>query len=77
MRKAHANALARLPMFFPDAPAVERSVLIGRTPKALAEAAERFGFDAVETDWNAALDEIDSSITSAQRTSTPGRRSPR
>ena len=59
MGRAHANALARLPMFFPDAPAVERSVLIGRSPDPLTDAAERLGFDAVETDWRAALDEID------------------
>lgn len=58
MGKAHANALARLPMFFPDAPEIKRSVLIGRTPDAVAAAAERLGFDAVETDWEAALNEI-------------------
>jgi predicted dehydrogenase len=59
MCKAHANALARLPIFFSDAPVIERSVLVGRTPDALAEAAERFGFETVETDWDAALDDID------------------
>jgi predicted dehydrogenase len=59
MGKAHANALARLPMFFPDAPTVERSVLIGRSPEPLVDTAERLGFDAVETDWGAAFDEID------------------
>jgi len=36
MGKAHANALARLPMFFPDAPAIERHTLIGRDKAALA-----------------------------------------
>lgn len=59
MGKAHANALARLPMFFPDAPDVERSVLIGRTEEAVESAAVRFGFDQVETDWEDALDDID------------------
>ena len=38
MGDAHANALARLPMFFPEAPAVERDVLIGRDEAALADA---------------------------------------
>ncbi|GAB3423421.1 Gfo/Idh/MocA family oxidoreductase [Haloparvum alkalitolerans] len=59
MGKAHANALARLPMFFPDAPAVERHTLIGRNEAALADAAERFGFAHTETDWEAALEEVD------------------
>lgn len=59
MGKAHANALARLPMFFPDAPEIERSVLIGRTTEAVKEAADRFGFNTVETEWETALDDID------------------
>jgi len=37
-------------MFFPDAPAIERSTLIGGSPEPLADAAGRLGFDAVETD---------------------------
>ncbi|GAB6880578.1 Gfo/Idh/MocA family oxidoreductase [Halorubrum gandharaense] len=59
MGKAHANALARLPMFFPDAPAVERHTLVGRDEEALADAAERFGFANTETDWEAAIEEVD------------------
>jgi len=59
MGKAHANALARLPMFFPDAPDIERHTLIGRDEAALADAAERFGFTHTATDWEAALDEVD------------------
>lgn len=59
MGKAHANALARLPMFFPDAPAVERSVLIGRTRAAVESAANQFGFQRVETDWKRAIEDID------------------
>ncbi len=57
--RAHANALARLPMFFPDAPAVERSVLVGRDEQALEAAADRLGFDAVETDWEQAIEAVD------------------
>ena len=59
MGKAHANALARLPMFFPDAPAVQRHTLVGRDEAALADAAERLGFAHTATDWEAALDEVD------------------
>jgi predicted dehydrogenase len=59
MGKAHANALARLPMFFPDAPAVERDVLVGRDEAALAEAKERLGFARTATDWRDVVDEVD------------------
>jgi len=59
MGKAHGNALARLPMFFPEAPETERHVLVGRDEDALADAADRFGFATTSTDWEDALDEID------------------
>ncbi|AFZ73317.1 Gfo/Idh/MocA family protein [Natronobacterium gregoryi] len=59
MGKAHANAMARLPMFFPDAPDVSRSVLVGRDEDALEEAADRLGFDSISTDWEAVVDDVD------------------
>ena len=59
MGKAHSNALARLPMFFPDAPETNRDVLVGRDEKALADAADRFGFDRTSTDWREVVDEVD------------------
>ena len=59
MGKAHANALARLPMFFPDAPELERHTLVGRDEESLADAAERFGFAHTATEWEDALDEVD------------------
>ncbi|AHG01607.1 oxidoreductase (plasmid) [Halostagnicola larsenii XH-48] len=59
MGKAHANALARLPMFFPDAPDIERSVLVGRDESALSDAADQLGFDAISTDWEEVIDEVD------------------
>ena len=59
MGKAHSNALARLPMFFPDAPAIERHTLIGRDEEALADAADRFGFSHTATDWGDVIDEVD------------------
>ena len=59
MGKAHSNALARLPMFFPDAPGVDRHTLIGRDEEALADATERFGFSHTATDWRDVVDEVD------------------
>ncbi|WP_435551504.1 Gfo/Idh/MocA family protein [Natrinema sp. CGMCC1.2065] len=59
MGKAHANAMARLPMFFPDAPAIERSVLVGRDEAALEDAAERLGFDSIATDWRDVVADVD------------------
>ncbi|AFK20397.1 Gfo/Idh/MocA family oxidoreductase [Haloferax mediterranei ATCC 33500] len=59
MGKAHANALARLPMFFPDAPDVERSVIVGRDEEALADAADRFGFESTATDWRDVVGDVD------------------
>jgi len=59
MGKAHANALDRLPMFFPEAPAVNKDVLVGRDADALADAADRLGFDRTATDWQDVVDEVD------------------
>jgi len=59
MGKAHANALARLPMFFPDAPDVERSVLVGRDEAALETAADELGFQSTATDWEDVIDDVD------------------
>ncbi len=59
MGRAHANALARLPMFFPDAPTVERHTLIGRDEDALETAADQLGFTHTETDWEATIDDVD------------------
>ncbi len=51
MGKAHSNALARLPMFFDTSCAVRRKVLCGRDAAWAGEAARKFGWDEVETDW--------------------------
>ncbi|WP_410767045.1 Gfo/Idh/MocA family protein [Haloferax sp. DFSO60] len=59
MGKAHSNALARLPMFFPEAPEIERTVIVGRDEEALADAAERFGFESTATDWEDIIDDVD------------------
>jgi predicted dehydrogenase len=57
--EAHANALARLPMFFPDAPEVNRHVIVGRDEEALSEAADRLGFETTATDWESIVDDVD------------------
>jgi predicted dehydrogenase len=57
--RAHANALARLPMFFPDAPTTERDVLVGRDEEALAEAVDQLGFERYATDWADVVEEMD------------------
>ena len=59
MGRAHSNALARLPRFFPDAPEIERHTLIGRDEEALAEAADQFGFAQTATDWEDVVGEVD------------------
>jgi len=59
MGRAHSNAFARLPMFFPDAPEIERHTLVGRDEEALADAADRLGFATTATDWERAIDDVD------------------
>ena len=59
MGEAHANALARLEMFFPDAPETERRVLVGRDEEALSAAVDRLGFETYATDWEEAIEEVD------------------
>jgi predicted dehydrogenase len=59
MGKAHSNAMARLPMFFPDAPEINRAVLVGRDEEALSSAADKLGFSRTTTDWEAAIEEVD------------------
>lgn len=59
MGKAHANALARLPMFFPETPATNRRIIAGRDRDAVKEAASRFGFEDSTTDWEEVIPEVD------------------
>ncbi|WP_135302830.1 Gfo/Idh/MocA family protein [Haloarcula amylovorans] len=59
MGKAHANAFARLPMFFEDAPELNREVIVGRDEEALAEAADSLGFARTATDWRDVVGEVD------------------
>ena len=59
MGKAHSNALSRLPMFFPDAPELVRHTIVGRDEEALADAADRYGFEHTATDWRDVVDDVD------------------
>jgi len=59
MGEAHTNALDRLETFFPDAPATEKAVLVGRDETALAAAADRLGFAETATDWESVVDSVD------------------
>ena len=59
MGRAHANALARLPMFFPDAPEGTRHTLVGRDAAALQAAADRLGFNHTATAWRDVIGEVD------------------
>jgi predicted dehydrogenase len=58
MGKAHSNAYQRLPFFYPELPARPRLVAIcGRHEAALADAAQRYGYEGYTTDWRALLDD--------------------
>ncbi|WP_435349153.1 Gfo/Idh/MocA family protein [Haloarchaeobius sp. HRN-SO-5] len=59
MGEAHANALARLPMFFPETQRTNRSIIAGRNEESLAAAADRLGFDRTTTDWREVVDAVD------------------
>lgn len=51
MGKAHSNALARLPMFFPGEYDIVRQAICGRDAEGVAAAARQFGWNSYETDW--------------------------
>src|SRR6056297_596090 len=59
MGTAHANAIARLPMFFPESPTVNRDVIVGQDVDALERARSRLGFDRASTDWREVVDDVD------------------
>lgn len=59
MGRAHAHALDRLSLCYPDAPDINKSILVGRNAKRTAEAAERFGFDNITDDSAVAIADVD------------------
>ena len=61
MGKAHSDAMARLPRFFDMDAELNMKVLCGRDREWVTEAAARYGWAEVETDWRklVARDDID------------------
>jgi len=58
MGKAHANGYRKMPVFFYPPPARPRLVAVcGRTEEAVAEAAERFGYETYYTDWRKLIED--------------------
>ena len=51
MGKAHSDALERLPRFFDMDMQIRRKALCGRDPEWAQQAAAKYGWDEVETDW--------------------------
>ncbi|RQG87788.1 gfo/Idh/MocA family oxidoreductase [Natrarchaeobius halalkaliphilus] len=59
MARAHAHALNRLPLFFPEAPETDRTIIAGRDPDGVSNAADRLGFDRSTTDWREVVPAVD------------------
>lgn len=55
MGKAHSQAYRNVNRYFPDSPALEMKVIVGRNPRETAEAAERYGWQEASTDWKAVM----------------------
>jgi predicted dehydrogenase len=54
MGKAHSNAWRNVASYF-DVPAFEQKVLVGRDAAAVAEAAEKYGWQETATDWRTVI----------------------
>ncbi|WP_234410809.1 Gfo/Idh/MocA family protein [Nocardioides terrigena] len=59
MGKAHSNAWRNVGAFYPDAPRAVQRVLVGRDPRRVDEAAQRYGWQESATDWRAVLERDD------------------
>jgi len=55
MGKAHSQAWRNVNMYFPDAPQVERKVIVGRDPGETEQARRLFGWEEASTDWRAVV----------------------
>lgn len=51
MGKAHSNAYRKMPMFFDTEAVPVLKAICGRTEKAVAQAAKKFGWEGYETSW--------------------------
>lgn len=59
MGKAHSNAWRNVGAFYPDAPRAVQRVLVGRDPRRVDEAAQRYGWQESATDWRSVLERDD------------------
>ena len=59
MGKAHSNALRQVRRFFPGKLQPRMKVICGRDPKALQAAAEQFGWEEVDTEWERVVERQD------------------
>ena len=57
MGRAHSNAWRQAPRFFELPAEVRMSTLCGRDGPAVKEAARRFGWEKIATDWRAVVDD--------------------
>jgi predicted dehydrogenase len=59
MGKAHSQAYRNVNMYFPDAPEVERKVIVGRNAEETETARRLFGWQEASTDWKAVVNRPD------------------
>lgn len=69
MGKAHSNAYRQAPRFFELDWEPELAVICGRNETALKQAAQKFGWQAIETDWRKLVERKDLDLIDV---STPG-----
>jgi predicted dehydrogenase len=69
MGKAHSNAYRQVARFFPGKLVPRMKVICGRDRGALEAAAERLGWEEIETDWRRAVERKDIDVVDI---STPG-----
>ncbi|WP_310059340.1 Gfo/Idh/MocA family protein [Arthrobacter ginsengisoli] len=61
MGKAHSNAWRNVASYF-DVPAFEQRALVGRNPDGVAEAAAKYGWAEISTDWRSVIGRDDIQI---------------
>ena len=69
MGKAHSNAFRQVRRFFPGKLVPRLKVICGRDPAGLKAAAQQFGWEEIETDWERVVRRKDIDIVDV---STPG-----
>lgn len=69
MGKAHSNAYRQVHTFFPDSPRPRMVAIAGRNESAVADAAERYGWESFETDYHKLTENPEIDIIDV---STPG-----